>query len=370
MSLSQVTQEFLGFFTYAGLPAANLYQVNTRVVITSGDPSGANNAERYTDGTTWQLFNGSAGSTTWAALTDKATANLPVDNTALSNALALKATLASPAITGVPTVPTAAPLANTTQIASTAYADAAVAVVAPNAPITVAVGFTFARATHANRRIGYNAAAAGNATFDGTAAFTTDDGFRLMQEGAGAVTLLASIVTFSNPHSYSLVTTGAGTFIDAEWDATIGQLVITGVGSSGGITNLPMGTMPLPSLTWGVNTNTGFYQKSAYELYYSLGGADAIHIASNGDFNLLGGALAVKESANGFQGVATMVAGTVTVSNTSITATSRIIFSNNLAGGTLGNVSCSRVAGTSFTLTSTSATETSTFAYQIFKPAA
>ena len=68
MSLSQFTQEFLGFFTYAKLPPANQYQANTRVVVTGGDPSGANNAERYTDGTTWQLFNGSANtSLAWIA---------------------------------------------------------------------------------------------------------------------------------------------------------------------------------------------------------------------------------------------------------------------------------------------------------------
>lgn len=44
-------------------------------------------------------------------------------------ALNLKAPLASPAITGAPTAPTAVPLTNTTQLATTAYADAAVAVV-------------------------------------------------------------------------------------------------------------------------------------------------------------------------------------------------------------------------------------------------
>lgn len=48
--------------------------------------------------------------------------------TNLTSDLALKAPLASPALTGIPTVPTATALTNTTQAASTAYADAAVAV--------------------------------------------------------------------------------------------------------------------------------------------------------------------------------------------------------------------------------------------------
>jgi hypothetical protein len=42
----------------------------------------------------------------------------------IATALALKAPLASPALTGVPTAPTASPNANSTQIATTAYADA------------------------------------------------------------------------------------------------------------------------------------------------------------------------------------------------------------------------------------------------------
>lgn len=45
----------------------------------------------------------------------------------MTTALALKAPLASPALTGTPTVPTAAPGTNTTQVASTAFVTAAVA---------------------------------------------------------------------------------------------------------------------------------------------------------------------------------------------------------------------------------------------------
>lgn len=48
--------------------------------------------------------------------------------TGLVSALAALAPLASPSFTGVPLVPTATPLTNNTQVASTAYADAAVAV--------------------------------------------------------------------------------------------------------------------------------------------------------------------------------------------------------------------------------------------------
>lgn len=50
--------------------------------------------------------------------------------TTVTNALALKAPLASPALTGTPTSPTAAPGTNTTQVATTAFVTAAVAVLA------------------------------------------------------------------------------------------------------------------------------------------------------------------------------------------------------------------------------------------------
>jgi hypothetical protein len=127
---------------------------------------------------------------------------------------------------------------------------ATAALVRSNPPLVVTVGFTFAQTTHANRRINYNSSSPGNATFDGTAAFTLDDGFRLMQDGAGAVTLVASGVTFTNPRGFSLVTAGPGTYIDAEWDPTIGQLVITATGaSSGGTAYVKVLNQQFPAIT-------------------------------------------------------------------------------------------------------------------------
>jgi hypothetical protein len=82
--------------------------------------------------------------------------------------------------------------------------------------------------------------------------------------------------------------------------------------------------------------------------------------------------LRVKEGTNCKQGTATLVAGTVTVSNTAATASSRIF----LTVQSLGTVASpkaiavtARVAGTSFTITSSDATDTSVVAYEIFEPA-
>lgn len=84
-----------------------------------------------------------------------------------------------------------------------------------------------------------------------------------------------------------------------------------------------------------------------------------------------GGGLSIAEGANARQGVATMVAGTVTVNNTSVTANSRI----QLTVQSLGTVTTpkavgvtARTAGTSFTITSSDNTDTSVVAYLITEP--
>jgi len=82
-----------------------------------------------------------------------------------------------------------------------------------------------------------------------------------------------------------------------------------------------------------------------------------------------GRGLRVAEGSNAKMGTATLVAGAATVSNTSVTANSRIQLTSQADGGTPGWLRVSaRVAGTSFTITSSSATDTSTVAYFIVEP--
>jgi len=67
--------------------------------------------------------------------------------------------------------------------------------------------------------------------------------------------------------------------------------------------------------------------------------------------------------ASGITGTATLAAGTVTVSTTSVTANSFVFVSYNTTAGTPGSVrapQASIVAGTSFVISSTSGTDTST----------
>jgi hypothetical protein len=108
--------------------------------------------------------------------------------------------------------------------------------------------------------------------------------------------------------------------------------------------------------------------------YFSMVGSGQ----SNGSFQVFGGAgnslslgtvgggLAVKEGTNGRSGRAVLVGGTVTVANTSVTATDEIHLTSQVDGGTPGFLRVSaRVVGTSFTITSGSGTDTSTVAWFI-----
>lgn len=137
-------------------------------------------------------------------------------------------------------------------------------------------------------------------------------------------------------------------------------------------------------INWGsgsVATDTDLYRSAAGSLqtdgFFAMGSGQ-----SSGQFTTFtgaakalvagtaGGGLAVKEGTNARSGTATLVGGTVTVANTSVTATTRIQVTSNADGGTPGWLRVSaRTAGTSFTITSSSGTDTSTVAWFLVEPA-
>lgn len=110
----------------------------------------------------------------------------------------------------------------------------------------------------------------------------------------------------------------------------------------------------------GANADTNLYRASADKL------------ATDDDFliNLAGKGLRVKEGTNAKMGIATLSAGTVVVSTTAVTANSRIFLDNQTLGGTAGFLRVSaRSAGTSFTILSSSNTDTSVIAWMLVEPA-
>jgi hypothetical protein len=145
-------------------------------------------------------------------------------------------------------------------------------------------------------------------------------------------------------------------------------------------------TVPNMAIRMAAGQRINFNSSSARTLRYEpavgalryASGATLFEVYDDGSANLtsnlkittVGAGLRVKEGSNAKQGTATLTAGTVTVSNASVTANSRIFLTSQADGGTPGYLRVSaRVAGTSFTITSSSGTDTSTVAYQIFEPA-
>jgi hypothetical protein len=79
--------------------------------------------------------------------------------------------------------------------------------------------------------------------------------------------------------------------------------------------------------------------------------------------------ISIADGSNKRMGLATLVGGTVTVSNTSVTTNTRIFTSRQTAGGTLGHLSIGTVvASTSFVINSSSATDTSVIAWLLIEP--
>lgn len=118
----------------------------------------------------------------------------------------------------------------------------------------------------------------------------------------------------------------------------------------------------------GAHTFNNAVTLSAGSLTVTNGGVQA----GNGNLvaNTVGTGLRIREGANSKQDTATLVAGTVTINNTSITANSRVFAFCQTPGGTPGFLRCSaRVVGTSYTILSSSGTDTSTIAVLITEPA-
>lgn len=154
----------------------------------------------------------------------------------------------------------------------------------------------------------------------------------------------------------------SGSTIDLDWflsdgtnttvvcDGNSGVITLTNPGSGGDETNLVI-------------------SKDAFTFSYlgsdiAVIGTLALTTYTNVAINAIGAGLQIAEGSDARLGTAVMVAGTVTVNNSTVTAKTRIFLTINTPGGTVGSVYVSaRTAGTSFTITSTSVLDTSTVAW-------
>lgn len=164
-----------------------------------------------------------------------------------------------------------------------------------------------------------------------------------------------------------------------DWHPLAPLTVTWGSGTTGLVMNTALTTSPaitgaIASATNPVfipqrgTANTG-YSGDSTNLYGVVGGVKVCTMNANGVATI---GFSATEGSNAKQGIATLTAGTVVVSNTSVTANSRIFLTaQSLGTVTVPSALCvsARTAGTSFTILASDATDTSVIAYEIFEPA-
>ena len=200
-----------------------------------------------------------------------------------------------------------------------------------------------------NTAIGYkalnNATASDNSVGIGVLAGST------LADGSTPVTTVANSFFLGynthplNANSNSEIVIGTGATGNGNNTTTLTNTGNTGI--------YGYGTLNLKSYGTGANTGTAAYNLS------TTSAGKIIEVPAGSKLILTTGA---NQSVNS----ATLVGGTVTVLNTSVTASSQIFLTVKTAGGTQGFLSTPTItAGTSFVIQSSSATETSTVNYWI-----
>ena len=182
--------------------------------------------------------------------------------------------------------------------------------------------------------------------------------------GTGYVTLPAQSSTVNNP------VTGLNIWSDASarfgFKNTLGASALF---DSSALTTDRIYTLPDAALTLVGGTGTS-NQLAIWNGTNTISSAAALSLASTVlVFGQLGGTISIKTGSNAKAGSGTLVGGTLTIANTSITSNSKIFVTIT----TLGTVAApkafnvTKIANTSFTVTSSDNTDTSTFDWFIIE---
>lgn len=175
-------------------------------------------------------------------------------------------------------------------------------------------------------------------------------------------TLLVSATSDTNGASIKLLGNG-GTTPSKIIKVASGSLRITNDAASTNLFTLAdNGQLALPGNIASTTTGTGTLIVTG-----GVGITGAVFVGSNIDISTAGSGLRVAEGSNAKQGVATLSSGTVVVSNTSVTATSRIFLTAQDNNSTGALRISARTAGTSFTITSSNGSDSGVVAYEIFE---
>lgn len=180
-------------------------------------------------------------------------------------------------------------------------------------------------------------------------------------------TITAGTATTSNPFLTATQTWNGSAVVFVGLDVSITNTLSS---SNSSIFDWKVnGTRVVSASAAGVFLCAGFLVGST--TYSSYGGAatnwwssSALNVGSgNIIFGTVGKYIQYKSGTGARTGNATLVAGTVTVSMTSATANTVVFLTRKTAGGTTGDLRYSVTAGTSITITSSSASDTSVVSY-------
>lgn len=149
-------------------------------------------------------------------------------------------------------------------------------------------------------------------------------------------------------------------------DLSVGTLTLAGSQSTGNAAGGDVIIATAPAGTSGSSLN-------AHVERMRVTAAGNVKVVT-GDLSIdtAGKGLQIKEGSNAKMGTAVLVAGTVTVSTTAVTSSSRIFLTTQSLGTVTAPMAIAvtaRVAGTSFTITSSDNTDTSTIAWMLVEPA-
>jgi hypothetical protein len=377
----------------------------SRSIALSGDVSGS------------ASFDGSSNVTITATVADDSHNHVISNVDGLQSSLDLKAPLASPALTGTPTAPTAAAGTNTTQVATTAFVSTAVSNLVDSAPGTLdtlnelaaALGDDPNFATTVTNSIGTKLPLSGgqltgNITFSGT---QTVDGRDLSVDGAkldgiesGATAdqtaseILTAIKTVDGASSgldadlldgqegsyyRNASNINAGTIGDAYLPATISSDITGNAGTATTTTNIPNLSGDITSANTvttlaTVNSNVGTFGNGSSIPTITVNGKGLITAVSTTSVDPANdGTLTLATSGTGLSGSATFTANqsgnstfTVTSNATSNNTNSTIVArdsSGNFSAGTItaslsGNATSATTATTAGSCSGNAATAT------------
>lgn len=154
---------------------------------------------------------------------------------------------------------------------------------------------------------------------------------------------------------------------------TLNNMCRVVISSSTTNTGLTIEENSTPKWTMGSNLNSfSWYNEQISSVAFGIGPTNDCTFYSNLSIATAGAGLYIKQGTNATFGQATLVAGTVVVSTTKVTANSAIFITLHTLGGIAVPAAVqptARTAATSFTITSANALDTSTYDWVIIEPA-